>query len=159
MSRRRAHGFTLIELLTVLAVVAIFATLAAPAMGGLGALVKVRSAATDLQMSFLYARSEAIKRGSNVSIVPNGGDFAAGWTVQGGGATLQTEPPLSGVDQAVGPAVAYRLDGRLATTAPVDIRFKAAAFPSVAMRCVLAELSGKPYVKIDTNGNPSDGCN
>ena len=104
------------------------------------------------------ARGDGVSHGGTYS-QPNGGDFAAGWTVQGGGGTLQTEPTLSGVDQAVGPTVTYRLDGRLATTAPVDIQFKAAAFPSVAMRCVLAELSGKPYVKIDTNGNPSDGCN
>jgi type IV fimbrial biogenesis protein FimT len=159
MRRGLVPGFTLIELVTVLSVVAVLATLAAPALGGIAAAVKLRTAANDLHMSLIYARSEAMKRGSSVSVAPAGGDFSAGWTVQAAGATLQTEQALSGVDPVAGPTITYRLDGRLAPTAPIDVRFKSNAYPEVAMRCVLAQLSGKPYVKIDTNGNPSDGCN
>jgi len=159
MRRARAPGFTLLELMVVLAVIAVFATIALPALGGLGAMVKVRGAASDLHMSLIYARSEAIKRASNVSIVPNGGDFSAGWIVQGGGATLQTEQAPGGIDSAGGPTITFRLDGRLTSTTPVDVRFKSGAYPGVAMRCVLTELSGKPYVKTDRNGDPADGCN
>lgn len=155
----RRGGFTLIELLTVLVIVGVLATVTAPSMGGLVTAVKVRNAASDLLMSLIYARSEAMKRGANVAVVPNGGDFSAGWTVQGAGATLQTEQALKGVDQAPGPTITYGLDGRLITTTPVDVQFKNSAYPSDAMHCVLAELSGKPYVKIDTNRNASDGCN
>ena len=159
MKRARVPGFTLIEFMVVLTVIAIFATIAVPALGELGATVKLRGAASDLHMSLIYARSEAIKRGTNVSIVPNGGDYAAGWTVQGGGATLQTEEALGGIDPILRPTITYRLDGRLATAASVDIRFKNSSYPGVAMRCVLTELSGKPYVKTDDNGDPTDGCN
>lgn len=159
MKRARVPGFTLIELMVVVVVIAVFATIGVPALGELGAMVKVRTAANDLHMSLVYARSEAIKRASNVSIVPVGGDYAAGWTVQGGGATLQTEQALGGVAPAGGPTITYRLDGRLAGTTPVDVRFKSGTYPSVAMRCVLSELSGKPYVKTDDNGDSTDGCN
>lgn len=157
--RAHAPGFTLVEVMVVLVVIAVLATIAAPSLGGLGATVRIRSTANDLHMSLVYARSEAIKRRSNVSIVPIGGDYSAGWSVQGGGVTLQTGQATSGIDSAGGPTITYRLDGRLASIAPVEVRFQSRAHPGVAMRCVVTDLSGRPYVKTDNNKNPSDGCN
>src|SRR4051812_15986746 len=75
-------GFTLIEVVIVMFLAALLATLAAPMYRNLSLNQNVRTAATSMQSTMLFARSEAIKRAQNVSIVPNASDWKNGWTVQ-----------------------------------------------------------------------------
>jgi type IV fimbrial biogenesis protein FimT len=94
------RGFTAIELLIVIAVIAVLAALAGPSFTPIIERWRVRQAAEDLQASLYYARSEAIKRGGNVTITksPNSSNCAnassntqwgCGWTVDAGGTSLQ----------------------------------------------------------------------
>lgn len=89
------HGFTAIELMVVVAIVAILAALAAPSFTPLIERWRVRSAAEDLTSTIYYARSEAIKRGGNITIDASGG-WGQGWKVthtEGGTTTdLQVSP-------------------------------------------------------------------
>lgn len=98
--RRASRGFTAIELLVVIAILAVLAALAAPSFTPIIERWRVRQVSEDLQSSLYYARSEAIKRGGNVTITKssNTGECAnatgdtqwgCGWVVASGGATLQ----------------------------------------------------------------------
>ncbi|MBO9650319.1 MAG: GspH/FimT family protein [Variovorax sp.] len=89
---RRSHpkGFTTIELMVVIAIVAILAAIAAPSFGGIIERYRVRRATEDLTASLYLARSEAIRRGGNVTMArysPSGctptsnKDWSCGWII------------------------------------------------------------------------------
>lgn len=83
-----SKGFTLIELMVTIAIVAILASLAAPSFNTLATAQALRSASSELHISLLQARSEALRTNRNVYVVPVSAtdpatttDWAAGWTV------------------------------------------------------------------------------
>jgi len=80
-ARRQAEGFSLIELLTVLAVAAVLLGIAAPSFGELIQNQKLNTAANDFLSAIQLTRSEAIRRGARVDLVPAGANWSAGWTV------------------------------------------------------------------------------
>ena len=84
-SRAPVRGFTAIELMVVISLVAILAALAAPSFTPIIQNWRVRQAVGGLQSSLYFARSEAIKRGGNITIrkEPTG---AGGCTLASGGA-------------------------------------------------------------------------
>ncbi|MBI3374209.1 MAG: GspH/FimT family pseudopilin [Betaproteobacteria bacterium] len=155
---RYRQGFTMIELMMVVALTGILATIAAPSFKDFVLATRVRTAASDLYASLVLARSEAIKRSASVTVTPASGDWRNGWTVAVGGVTLQSQEAVSSIDAAAGSAITYRRDGRVAT-AVAPIQFKVAASPTVQMRCISIDLSGRPLTKTDTNGDVTDGCN
>lgn len=67
-SRVAFHGFTAVELMVTVAILAVLAALAIPSFTPLIERWRVRQVAEELQSTLYYARSEAIKRGGNVSI-------------------------------------------------------------------------------------------
>lgn len=71
---RRSRGFTAIELLVTIVIVAVLAAMAAPSFTPLIERWRVRQVAEDLQSTLHYARSEAIKRGGDITI-----DASTGW--------------------------------------------------------------------------------
>lgn len=90
---RLIRGFTAIELMVTVAILAILAALAAPSFTPLMERWRVRQIAEELQSTLYYARSEAIKRGGNITIArhTSGSDCSdistspalwnCGWTV------------------------------------------------------------------------------
>ena len=168
--RARSAGFTLIELLTVVVIVGVLAKIAAPAMQQLVQSTYVRSATTDLQTTLYFARSEAIKRATNVEVVACSNHMPGtcgsgspkwnnGWIVRiaGGGATLRTQDALnSKLSDMTGSTITYRSDGRV-VSAPSTIVMKTAA-GNVTARCISIDLSGRPNVLVDTDDDPTNGC-
>jgi type IV fimbrial biogenesis protein FimT len=146
----RAAGFTVPELLTSLAVVAIIAGLSVPAFTGLMLDTRVKTAAFDVYTTMVYARSEAIKRNTNVDIIPNGGNWKNGWTVQAGATVLKkVGPSTSGLDDITSPpaVITYRNDGRLTALGTVTYVLGVSSNPNVTTRRVIVDTSGRPSIR------------
>jgi type IV fimbrial biogenesis protein FimT len=161
--RGGARGFTLIELLVTMSIVALLVTLALPSMRTLIQTQHVKTGASDLQTTLYFARSEAIKRAADVDVVPAANDWKGGWSVQlDDGTVLRAQRPLNSqlaaMPVAAGAKITYRSDGHLAA-APSGVTVRVPLNVDVAARCVTVDLSGRPSVITDSDGNPANGCN
>ena len=79
--RHFSKGFTAIELMVTVAILAVLAGLAAPSFNPIIERWRVRQVSEELQSTFYFARSEAIKRGGNVTILRS--DDGGGCTAVG----------------------------------------------------------------------------
>ncbi len=79
----KQYGLTLIELLVTLAILAILMTLALPSFRDFFSSNRIAAATSDFVTSLNLARSEAIRRGAQVTMLStNGsGDWGGGWTM------------------------------------------------------------------------------
>jgi len=182
---RRARGFTLIELMITLTLLAILLALAAPSMGNLVRDQRVKTAVGDVYATLAFARSEAIKRNVTVGVCSHNGssgcqnstDWATyGWIVyldaDGNGYPgavsdiLKKQDPLPNFTlTSTAAKIGYQGDGRLVPSmggdSATNLRFAASVSGNNAItaRCVQIDLGGRPNIKVDTNQDPSDGCN
>lgn len=167
----RVAGFTLIELLITVVIVGILAKIALPSMQEMILASYVRSAASDLQTDLYYARSEAVKRATNVAIVPcsakyppscgsGSPDWTNGWVIQLPGTTptvLKTHNALpDALSSMAGSTITYRDDGRVTST-PGKLTFKTSN-TTVQARCISIDLSGRPDVTTYAYGGGTNSC-
>lgn len=152
-SRGTVQGFTFLELVVVMALVAIVAAIGAPSFTAMIAKNRVRNAGSDLHLSLLRARSEALKRNSAVTVAPKAGGWKNGWTVTwvdpdtASTVTLYDHVQTASV-AITGPAnVVYQSSGRIsASFSPVVINDE--RLPNVGeRRCVAVQLNGMPTIK------------
>lgn len=140
---RRSAGFTLVELITVMAIVGILAALAGPSFSEMIARQRLRTGAFDLVGDLLLARSEAIKRGENVTVTP-GTTWADGWTVDTAGAVRVSQRGAlgTGITSPSGAtAVTFNRDGRSAGTSAIEL--SSPKTDDSAARCVTVQPSGR----------------
>ncbi|MBP8275996.1 MAG: GspH/FimT family pseudopilin [Propionivibrio sp.] len=86
---RSVRGFTLVELMVAIALLSILLGLAAPSFSDWIARTKIQSAANSISVALATARSEAVKRGRNVSVCVStdgstcatGSNWATGWVI------------------------------------------------------------------------------
>ena len=148
-ARLRSAGYTLPELITSLAVVGVLGGLSVPGMTGLMLDTRAKTAAIDVYSTMVYARSEAIKRNTNVDIIPNGGNWKSGWTVQVGGTVLKTvAPETSGLDDIAAPAtITDGGDGRLTDPGTITYVISVTGNPSVTARRVIVDTGGRASIR------------
>lgn len=78
---RDVQGFTVIELMIVIVILAILAALAGPSFRDFTISQRIKTTTFDLFADLTYARSEAIKTNSKVTIAKVNGDWNNGWNV------------------------------------------------------------------------------
>lgn len=78
---KNLRGFTLIELMITVAVGTILLTMAVPSFNSLIRDNRLTTQANEFISALNLARSEAIKRGLNVTVTPSAGNWNNGWTV------------------------------------------------------------------------------
>lgn len=143
-----SYGFTLVEMLTTIAIVAILSALAAPAFRDFIAGQKIKTAAYDLSYTLTFARSEAIKRNSNVTIAAASGGWQNGWAVNAGTVNLNQHESVPGLTIAGQSAsIIYSSNGRIQATANQTFRISSNTSSNAAQRCITINLSGLPNTK------------
>lgn len=160
--RRGSAGFSLLELMAVIAIMAILAAIAIPGFGQLSANTKVKGASTELYLAMIRARSESVKRNRSVAVVAKSGDadnWQAGWDViadSDNNAAFDDADDTVVADQGAlqrviismaTETVVFRPTGRISGAAPeFDV---ASADPDYGniLRCVSADLTGRPYIR------------
>ena len=79
------HGFSLIELLVVMAIAAVLLGIGVPNMQQYVVSSRLSTAANDFFTALNLARSEAVRRGAQVTLITNGAansrDWTSGWTM------------------------------------------------------------------------------
>lgn len=146
VSAARARGFTLPEMLAVVAVLAILASVAAPSFTGLIGSQRAKGAASDLFASLLRARSEAVKRNTEITLAPAAGGWQAGWTIAHptkAGVLLEQHGAVRGATINGPASLAYLPNGRLKGAGAPSFDVSVAGAPQ--HRCILVDLSGRPY--------------
>lgn len=81
LAPQKGTGFSMVELMTVLAVAAILLGLAIPSFAELIQNQKASATVNDFLSAIQLTRSEAIRRGVRVDLVPVSDTWATGWTI------------------------------------------------------------------------------
>lgn len=142
---RGTTGFTLIELLITLVVSSILLAMALPSFREFVQIQRGKAASYDLVNSLLFARSEAIKRNSDVALTANENGWVNGWTVNtvpAGDVALSNQAAMAGIMITnTATSLTYTGSGRLqAGVNPFQIE------GGTRTRCVRLELSGMPVI-------------
>lgn len=96
-NRRQVAGFTIFELMIAVAIVAILAAMAFPSYRDFTLRMNVTNNTNQLVGALNTARSEAVKRGRQVAVIANGGNWSNGWQIVAGktAADGTVTPPAS----------------------------------------------------------------
>ncbi len=126
----RASGFTLVELIVALVIAGILLSLAAPNFSGFVKDNRLAGQANDFMADAAFARSEAVKRGANITICRSndgvacltGAAWNEGWiVVDGAGQVLRVHEKLTGdnttnASAAVTDSIVYNRSGLMTPT-------------------------------------------
>lgn len=158
---RCERGFTLIEMMIALTIAAIITAFATPSLMAMMATQRVKTATFNFYAAMVFARSEAIKRNSVVTISPHAGGFTNGYDLTVGGSTLRTQIGNPGVAISAPSGVALAFDGygRLTTPARYQLELTSGQAGTTSKRCLVISNSGRPSIRVDNNhdGNCING--
>ena len=166
-------GFTLIELMIAVTIVGVLTAIAFPSFQQAYYNQQVKTTVSDAHIALYLARSEAIKRNTNVDIV----GIAGGWQIQVPlplpVVVLQTTSDMPAIitfecntdanDSTAAsvacpaPVITYTRTGRISSF--IELRFYVSTNNNVVMRCLTTSLSGRPYVVVDSDNDKTNGCN
>ena len=146
---RGQSGVTLMEALIVVTIIGILAAFGFPAMTKFLQTQAVRSASYDLFADLVFARSEAISRGTTVSIIGNSTtDWKQGWVIRenGGGSIIRTQSARSATINftASQADVTFDRSGRASANMTFNIVPVDATTNVHMKRCIRLDPSGRP---------------
>lgn len=157
------YGFTLTELMLVVAVAGVLAMLAMPGFTSLSQSQRVKNASFELYAALSVARSEAIKRNSNVTIIfqnhsvdfPKPTHNEVSWVITAAdGTTIRNKDLIKGVSITpaglAGMQIVYGRNGRptlTANAATFQIDAAGVSTPTQYIRCITIELNGMPRIR------------
>lgn len=75
------NGFTLVELIVALAIIGVGVAIGAPSFSSMLVKSRIDSNSRDLAIVLSHARSEAITRNVQVTVIPSDGQWSNDWTV------------------------------------------------------------------------------
>lgn len=157
MSIRRKQGFTLLELMVTIAIAGILLTIGVPSFQSVVTRNRISANTNEFIVAINLARSEAIKRGSEVSVCKStdgtscttSGDWGKGWIVY-----LPSSPievirifgALNGDDTLTSTAhvVTFNSSGALAHNAPITFDFSLCQKQANQRNRIVINLTGRP---------------
>ena len=143
------YGVTLVEVVVVIVIIGILTGMAAPSFLEFTRNQRIRAAASDMHISLMKARSEALKRNTNVTIQPvSTSNWGLGWSIadpDGGATALDSFTGYQGVSGTGPTSVTYLSSGRLSGVTAPSLEFSSSG--SAVKRCVSVDLSGRPTTK------------
>ena len=158
----RHRGFTLIEMMVTLTVLVILSMIAVPSFRDASLSSQLRSSANNFIATANFARSEAIKRGTAVTMCVStdgatcaAGGWEQGWIVLSGTTVLQhkSAAPSGFKVSAVGSvaSLSFQPIGVGATPATLTV---CRATPTVGSqeRVVTLDATGRAWLRVTTNG-------
>lgn len=155
------RGFTMTELMVTVGIVAILSAVAAPPLMATIATQQVKTATFDLYSALSYARSEAIKRNSVVTITPHDGVFTNGYDLAAGASILRRQigSPAVAINAPPGIALAFDGYGRLTTPTRFLLELTAVQSSATPKRCLVISPSGRASIRVDKDhdGNCING--
>lgn len=162
----KTEGFTIIELMITVAVVGVLAAVAFPSFNYTIKNNRVKTTASDLHTSLLYARSEAIKRNSDVTVTLSSNGWIVSYVEASATKILSQKDDvpsdvsstcyIDNTAESLPQSVVFNRSGR--PNHLLEMRYTSNSLNTVPMRCVSLSLSGRPKVDTDTDGNTSNGC-
>lgn len=149
--RTPERGFTIIELVVVVAIAVVLLAVAAPGFRSLMASQRVKTVSYEIVSDLTLARSEALKRGQNVSLAPAAGGWAQGWSVT----TTVTTPTVAVVQLSqknfVGTGVTFT---QSPGTVTFDLNGRMAGTTTIARFGLSDGLANKRCISLDPSGRP-----
>lgn len=155
----RSRGFSIVELMIALAIMAVGAMAAAPLFTSLLESSRLTTATNNIIEALATTRSEAVRRGAAVKLVPIGGDWKNGWAVQlsADDSELKRFDPLPSVVNVTADStftiVEYQRTG-MRTLPAVNVNLKICA-RSAKGRQITLTVSGATSVNPDYAGCPT----
>lgn len=148
--RLRISGFTVIELMVVVAILAVVAAIAAPGFRSMIGTMNTKSVAFDLVSDLAMARSEAITRNRDISVVPVSADWTKGWQVKEGTNVLYSRAAVALSLNIAAPTggVTFFSNGRLSDEQSANKTWLIdSTIAGVTSRCVVITPTGSARSK------------